>query len=91
MKKPVAPSVAGDWRSAVRKPGGLDARRTDNFTCPECGHEDDINGFLFLQPCGFSNLGFIFNNWLEAGFEQEFLDEFADWLDQPVSWVRVEL
>lgn len=36
---------------------------TDNFTCPECGHEDDINGFLFLQPCGFSNLGFIFNGW----------------------------
>ncbi|OOG88208.1 sugar ABC transporter ATPase [Pseudomonas sp. A25(2017)] len=65
--------------------------RTDNFTCPECGHEDDINGFLFLQPCGFSNLGFIFNNWLEAGFKQDFLDEFADWLDQPVSWVKVEL
>ena len=65
--------------------------RTDNFTCPECGHEDDINGFLFLQPCGFSNLGFIFNNWLEAGFKQDFIDEFADWLDQPVSWVKVEL
>jgi DNA-directed RNA polymerase subunit RPC12/RpoP len=65
--------------------------RTDNFTCPECGHEDDINGFLFLQECGFSNLGFIFNNWAEAGFKQTFLDEFADWLDQPVSLVKVEL
>lgn len=65
--------------------------RTDNFTCPLCGHEDDINGFLFLQPCAFSNLGFIFNNWAEAGFKQSFLDEFADWLDQPVAWVRVEL
>ena len=65
--------------------------RTDNFTCPECGHEDDINGFLFLQECGFSNLGFIFNNWAEAGFKQSFIDEFADWLDQPVSWVKVEL
>ena len=64
---------------------------TDNFTCPECGHEDDINGYLFLQPCGFSNLGFIFNNWAEAGFKQSFLDEFADWLDQPVAWVKVEL
>jgi Zn ribbon nucleic-acid-binding protein len=65
--------------------------QTDNFTCPECGHEDDINGFLFLQPCGFSNLGFIFNNWAPAGFKQEFLDEFADWLDQPVTHVMVEL
>ena len=42
-------------------------------------------------PCGFSNLGFIFNNWAEAGFKQSFLDEFADWLDQPVAWVQVEL
>jgi len=65
--------------------------RTENFICPLCGHEDDINGFLFLQSCAFSNLGFIFNNWLEAGFRQEFLDEFADWLDQPVAWVQVEL
>ncbi|MBO4967730.1 MAG: sugar ABC transporter ATPase, partial [Pseudomonas sp.] len=39
----------------------------------------------------FSNLGFIFNNWAEAGFKQSFLDEFADWLDQPVAWVKVEL
>ena len=65
--------------------------RTDNFICPECGHEDDINGFLFLQECGFSNLGFIFNNWAEAGFKQSFIDEFAEWLDLPVSWVKVEL
>ena len=64
---------------------------TDNFTCPLCGHEDDINGFLFLQECGFSNLGFIFNNWAEAGFKQSFIDEFADWLDQKIAWVKVEL
>ncbi|MCY1541216.1 hypothetical protein D9M68_768950 [compost metagenome] len=64
---------------------------TDNFRCPECGHEDDINGFLFLQPCGFSNLGFIFNNWGEARFAQGFLDEFAERLGYPVSLVRVEL
>jgi hypothetical protein len=44
-----------------------------------------------LQACAFSNLGFIFNNWAEAGFKQSFLDEFADWLDQPVAWVKVEL
>lgn len=60
---------------------------TDNFTCPECGHEDDINGFLFLQPCGFSNLGFIFNNWNEARFRQGFLDEFADRLGFPLTQV----
>lgn len=64
---------------------------TDNFSCPECGHEDDINGFLFLQPCGFSNLGFIFNNWGDAGFKQSFLDEFAERLGYPVSQVSVSL
>lgn len=64
---------------------------TDNFICPECGHEDDINGFLFLQACGFSNLGFIFNNWLDASFKQSFLDEFAERLDRPVSFVNVHL
>jgi hypothetical protein len=64
---------------------------TDNFTCPECRHEDDINGFLFLEPCGFSNLGFIFNDWLQASFKQSFLDEFAERLDRPVSWVKVYL
>lgn len=64
---------------------------TDNFTCPECRHEDDINGFLFLEPCGFSNLGFIFNDWLQASFKQSFLDEFAERLDRPISWVKVYL
>mgnify|MGYP006994072930 FL=1 len=64
---------------------------SDNFTCPLCGFEDDINGFIYLQPCAFSNLGFIFNNWGEAGFTQAFLDSFADWLDQPVAVVQVKL
>lgn len=62
---------------------------TDNFICPECGHEDDINGFLFLQPCGFSDLGFIFNNWADARFTRSFLDAFAERLGYPVSQVEV--
>ncbi len=66
-------------------------QRTDNFTCPECGHEDDINGFLFLQPCAFSNLGFIFNNWQPAGLKKSFVAEFAEWLDYPVANVSVIL
>ena len=63
---------------------------TDNFTCPECGHEDDINGFLFLQPCGFSNLGFIFNNWDGAYFKADFLAQFAERLGYPVRLVQVK-
>ncbi len=62
---------------------------SDNFSCPRCGHEDDINGFWFLQPCGFSNLGFIFNNWGDARFTQGFLDEFAARLGYPLSRVQV--
>ena len=63
---------------------------TDNFTCPECGHEDDINGFLFLQPCGFSNLGFIFNGWAEAGLRPAFVEEFGERLGFAVRQVRVD-
>ena len=64
---------------------------TDNFMCPECRHEDDINGFLFLEPCGFSNLGFIFNNWLDAGFKGSFIEAFAERMDRPVSHVKVRM
>ncbi len=61
---------------------------SDNFTCPLCGFEDDINGFLFLQPCGFSNLGFIFNGWAQARFTASFLEEFAERLGYPVTVVE---
>lgn len=61
---------------------------SDNFICPECGFEDDINGFLFIPACGFSNLGFIFNGWGEAGFQPSFLDEFAARLGFAVSLVK---
>ena len=64
---------------------------TDNFTCPECGFEDDINGFPFSQPCAFSDLGFIFNNWPGQYFTRAFLDEFAERLGFPVSLVQVKL
>lgn len=63
---------------------------SDNFTCPLCGFEDDINGFLFLQPCGFSNLGFIFNNWGEAGFKPSFIEEFGERLRFGVREVVVD-
>lgn len=63
---------------------------TDNFTCPECGFEDDINGFLFLQPCAFSNLGFIFNDWAGAGLRRDFIEELAERLGFPVRQVLVE-
>mgnify|MGYP006172847641 FL=1 len=64
--------------------------RTDNFTCPECGHEDDINGFLYLQECGFSNLGFIFNGWMDAGLRPAFVEEFGERLGFAVRQVRVD-
>ncbi len=63
---------------------------SDNFTCPLCGFEDDINGFLFLQPCGFSNLGFIFNNWGEAAFKPSFIEEFGERLRFGVREVVVD-
>ncbi len=64
---------------------------TDNFICPHCDHEDDINAFSFEQPCGFSNLGFIFNNWDGQYFTADFLADFAERLGRPISLVRVLL
>lgn len=90
-KKPVAGVPARGRRAVVRKPGRVDAGSERQLYLPLCGFEDDINGFIYLQPCAFSNLGFIFNNWGEAGFTQAFLDSFADWLDQPVAVVQVKL
>jgi hypothetical protein len=62
---------------------------TENFICPHCDHEDDINAFPFSQACGFSNLGFIFNNCDGQYFKASFLDEFAERLGRPVSLVLV--
>jgi rubredoxin len=64
---------------------------SDNFACPACGFEDDINGFVFAQPCAFSDLGFIFNNWPGQYFLRAFLDEFAARLGFPLRVVQVEL
>lgn len=63
---------------------------TDNFTCPECGHENEVNGFLFLQPCAFSDLGFIFNGWEAAGFTSAFLEAFTERVGFAVAQVIVE-
>lgn len=64
---------------------------SDNFECPECGYEDDLNGFAFAQPCAFSDLGFIFNNWPGQYFLRAFLDEFVARLGFPLRVVPVEL
>ena len=45
--------------------------RTDNFTCPECGHEDDINGFLFLQECGVFQPRFHLQQLAGGGLQAE--------------------
>ena len=63
---------------------------TDVFCCPECGFEDDINGFLFLQSCGFSNLGLIFNDWVEAGLRPAFVEAVGERLGFAVREVVVE-
>jgi Zn ribbon nucleic-acid-binding protein len=64
---------------------------TDHFECPECGFEDEVNNFLFLQPCGFSNLGFIFNGWGGTSFTEDFLDDFAGRIRLPVAVVAANI
>lgn len=60
---------------------------TENYICPLCEHEDDVNGFIYPQACAFSNLGFIFNNWSESFFKPGLLEEFAARLGYPVAMV----
>lgn len=62
---------------------------TDNFRCPLCGYEDDINGFLFLQPCAFSNLALVFCGWAEVELQPSFVDALTDLLGQPLAQIRV--
>jgi hypothetical protein len=64
---------------------------TDNFSCPECDHEDDINGFAFEQPCAFSDLGFIFNNWPGELFDPLFIEQFAERLGFKVQQVQARI
>ncbi|GGJ92241.1 sugar ABC transporter ATPase [Pseudomonas matsuisoli] len=63
---------------------------TDHFECPECGFEDEVNNFLFLQPCGFSDLGFIFNGWGHAGFTPDFIEQMASRIGFPLVVVRAD-
>lgn len=63
---------------------------TDNFTCPECGYEDEVNGFLFLQSCAFSNLGLIFNGWAEAGLKPAFIESCSERLGFALATVYVD-
>ncbi len=92
LKKPAAPECRKEVGEALFEsledwmPG-----HTDNFTCPLCGHEDDINRFLFLQECGFSNLGLrSLNNWAEGGVRSRKLHRRIRRLaDQKISWVRL--
>lgn len=62
---------------------------TETFVCPECGFEDDINGFLFLQPCAFSNLALVFNNWPAVCFSVGFMAALGEQLGYPLRLVQV--
>ena len=42
------------------------------ISLPACGHEDDINGFLYLQECGFSNSGLHLQQLGRGGVQAEF-------------------
>jgi hypothetical protein len=63
---------------------------SDNFTCPLCGFEDDINGFFTCSHVPFPTWGSSSTTGARPG-SQAFLDSFADWLDQPVAVVQVKL
>ena len=66
------------------------ANETDNFECPRCGFEDDVNGFTFAQPCAFSNLGLVFHNWPSQYFLKGFLREFPARFGFPMRIVEIE-
>jgi hypothetical protein len=71
-KKPVAPDAAARSASRCSKAWKTGCRAHRQLHLPVVRHEDDINGFLYLQECAFSNLGFIFNNWGRPGSSRAF-------------------
>lgn len=67
------------------------AAETDNFECPHCGFEDDINGFHFAQPCAFSDVGFIFYNWPSSYFLQGFFRELTERTGFPMRQIETHV
>lgn len=60
-------------------------QETNSLNCPQCGHETDINNYIFKPDWGFSDLGFTFWNWPD--FKDEFINEFKQKLDCDISIV----
>lgn len=59
--------------------------QSDDLICLRCGHQTEINNFIFRPDWGFSNLGFTFWNW--PYFTNDFIEDFKRKLKCDVSIV----
>ena len=58
-------------------------------SCPCCGESFDIRDYVLEPPWGFSQIGFTFWNLLDM--TEEFVEEFAAVLGEPVQVVWAHL
>lgn len=52
------------------------SKESDNLTCPKCKNSNEIHSYTFDPVWGFSDIGFVFWNWVE--FKEAFLEEFEN-------------
>jgi predicted RNA-binding Zn-ribbon protein involved in translation (DUF1610 family) len=61
----------------------------DNFECPSCHKEFDLNEFTFQPQWAFSDLGFTFWNW--GAFKPSFITAFEEKIGCPVNVVQTKI
>jgi len=65
------------------------SKKSNNLTCPKCKSFKEIHNYKFEPVWGFSDLGFVFWNWVE--FTDEFLKEFEQRLNCKIDVVYAHL
>ena len=64
-------------------------KESNNLTCPKCQKSNEIHSYTFEPIWGFSDLGFVFWNWVE--FKKEFLEEFENRIGCEIDMVYAHL
>ncbi len=65
------------------------SKESNNLTCPKCKKSNEIHSYTFEPIWGFSDLGFVFWNWVE--FKKEFFKEFENRIGCEIDMVYAHL
>jgi len=65
------------------------SKESNDLTCPKCQKPNEIHSYSFEPIWGFSDLGFVFWNWV--AFKKEFLREFENKIGYEIDMVCAHL